>query len=269
MNGSLKDTTIQRWDKVKSLLIAKCCLGATRVSPGLLHTVGPAAWCPRAPPRAGSPAEATGSRAPRARPAPPPAGVMDGRGAGGLSGLIDEVRADGRRVTRGGRRRARGGGRAQTRRRSGSAPAGRPRPCGAPGPGSAEGAAGEEARPGPGARARPRFLSAGASLPAPAPSPSWPQPSPGAVPPSRSPLSRSTAPATPILPGRQGRARVQAAAAARAPPGDSAIPAGRGAPLRRDSAAANVAEAAQFRRRTVGFRELVPRDARGEIAGRR
>lgn len=52
---------------------------------------------------------------------------MDGSGAGGLSGLIDEVRADGRRVTRGGRRRARGGRRPQTRRRSGSAP-GRPRP---------------------------------------------------------------------------------------------------------------------------------------------
>lgn len=63
-------------------------------------------------------------------------GVMDGRGAGGLSGLIDEVRADRRRLTRGGWRRARAGGRAQTRRRSRSAPGRRQRPTGAPRPGS-------------------------------------------------------------------------------------------------------------------------------------
>lgn len=71
---------------------------------------------------------------------PPPytrcPGLMDGRGAGGLSGLIDEVRADRRRLTRGGRRRARAGGRAQTRRRSRSAPGRRQRPTGAPRPGS-------------------------------------------------------------------------------------------------------------------------------------
>lgn len=61
---------------------------------------------------------------------------MDGRGAGGLSGLIDEVRTDRRRLTRGGGRRARAGGRAQTRRRSRSAPGRRQRPTGAPRPGS-------------------------------------------------------------------------------------------------------------------------------------
>lgn len=59
---------------------------------------------------------------------PAPARVMDGRGAGCLSGLIDEVCADSRRITLGGRRRARGGGRAQTQRRSGSAPGRQPPP---------------------------------------------------------------------------------------------------------------------------------------------
>lgn len=70
----------------------------------------------------------------RRRPRCP--GLMDGRGAGGLSGLIDEVRADRRRLTRGGGRRARAGGRAQTRRRSRSAPGRCQRPTGAPRPGS-------------------------------------------------------------------------------------------------------------------------------------
>jgi hypothetical protein len=70
-------------------------------------------------------------------PSPPsPPGLMDGRGAGGLSGLIDEVRTDRRRLTRGGGRRARAGGRAQTRRRSRSAPGRRQRPTGASRPGS-------------------------------------------------------------------------------------------------------------------------------------
>lgn len=89
-------------------------------------------------------------RLPAQSPRPHPAAVMDGRGAGGLSGLIDEVRVDGRRVTRGGRRRARAGGRAQTRRRSGSAPGrptDRPRP-----PARPARLRGGEAPPGPGAR---------------------------------------------------------------------------------------------------------------------
>lgn len=80
---------------------------------------------------------------------------MDGRGAGGLSGLIDEVRAEGRRVTRGGRRRARGGRGRRLGGARGQPPAGRARPSGAPRPGSAEGAASAEAPPGawrPGAR---------------------------------------------------------------------------------------------------------------------
>ncbi|XP_059956526.1 collagen alpha-1(I) chain-like [Mesoplodon densirostris] len=131
-----------------------------------------------------------GSRSPEGPPAPvararPPRGapcasgragrVMDGSGAGGLSGLIDEVRADGRRVTRGGGRRAPGGGRTQTRRRSGSAPGRPPPPPGAPRPGSAEGAAGAEGPPRPGTRcaaplpprrrpaSRPRLPAAAAS----------------------------------------------------------------------------------------------------------
>lgn len=82
---------------------------------------------------------ASGGQASRpACPTPSPPGVMDGYGAGGLSGLIDEVRADRRRLTRGGGRRAQAGGRAQTRRRSRSAPGRRQRPTGAP-PGPARG----------------------------------------------------------------------------------------------------------------------------------
>lgn len=230
--------------------------------PGLTHS---------GPGRPVHPGVSPGRALPRRPPAPEPraAGVMDGRGAGGLSGLIDEVRADGRRVTRGGRRRARGGGRAQTRRRSGSAPAGRPRPGGAPRPGSAEGAAGAEARPGPGARARPRFLSAGASLPAPGapalaaaarPEPSLPRGAPS--PARRRPQLRS-------YPGARGRASVQAAAAAR-------LPRGSGRALEAGSAAANVAQAAQCGRRTedggrrtAGFTESLPRDVRGGKSGRR
>lgn len=89
-------------------------------------------------------------------PPPSPPGVMDGRGAGGLSGLIDEVRTDRRRLTRGGGRRARAGGRAQTRRRSRSAPGRRQRPTGASRPGSGA----LEAEPG-------APLAGGASFPAP------------------------------------------------------------------------------------------------------
>lgn len=76
----------------------------------------------------GSPAVGPRARCPALPPAPAPARVMDGRGAGCLSGLIDEVCADSRRVTLGGGRRARDGGRAQTQRRSGSAPGRQPPP---------------------------------------------------------------------------------------------------------------------------------------------
>lgn len=96
------------------------------------------AWLPGAHGPVPGPALLRGSRVPgscalvplaRCPALPPaPARVMDGRGAGCLSGLIDEVCADSRRVTLGGRRRARGGGRAQTQRRSGSAPGRQPPP---------------------------------------------------------------------------------------------------------------------------------------------
>lgn len=89
-------------------------------------------------------------------PPPWPPDVMDGRGAGGLSGLIDEVRTDRRRLTRGGGRRARAGGRAQTRRRSRSAPGRLQRPTGASRPGSGA------LKPEPGAP-----LAGRASFPAP------------------------------------------------------------------------------------------------------
>ncbi|CAI9158728.1 unnamed protein product [Rangifer tarandus platyrhynchus] len=143
---------------------------------------------------------------------------MDGRGAGGLSGLIDEVRADSRRVTRGGGRRARGGRRAQTLRRSGSAPGRPPPPRGAPRIGSAEGAAGAEALPQPGARRA-------AQLP-PGCGPASRPRSPAPLPPDRrrSLLGGGPAPGPRLLPAAAVRARARA----RSPPSPAAYR-GRGA----------------------------------------
>ncbi|XP_055283942.1 sterile alpha motif domain-containing protein 1-like [Moschus berezovskii] len=131
-------------DRKRRFRAARGCFRATwsggRWPPLSRSPEGPSAPGPRPPPARGAL-----RLGPRGR-------VMDGRGAGGLSGLIDEVRADSRRVSRGGGRRARGGRRAQTPRRSGSAPGRPPPPRGAPRIGSAEGAAGAEALPQPGAR---------------------------------------------------------------------------------------------------------------------
>lgn len=224
---------MQKCRKVKSLLIEKCCLGATRVygrrggltyrGPGrLVHPGGRL-------PGAGSPAEATGSRAPRARPSAAARRVMDGRGAGGLSGLIDEVRADGRRVTRGGGRRARGGGRAGADSAALGVSPGRPPPPLRRAPARArlpEGAAGAEARPGPGAPCAARLPPRGRLAPAPgapAPLPSRrPRPGPGDPPPARP---------RPQLRAYRG-ARAVPASRPRRPPtlprGDRATPAGLG-----------------------------------------
>lgn len=101
------------------------------------HRVDPAPLCTRACPGPRSPAGVAGSQAPRARP--PRAGPCAAARARAcprdgwqrsrlLSGLIDEVCADSRCVTLGGRRRAPGGRRAQTQRRSGSAPGRQPPP---------------------------------------------------------------------------------------------------------------------------------------------
>lgn len=172
-------------------------------------------------PRSPEGPSAPGQRPPPARGAlrlGPRGRVMDGRGAGGLSGLIDEVRADSRRVTRGGGRRARGGRRAQTLRRSGSAPGRPPPPRGAPRSGSAEGAAGAGALPQPGARCAAR-LPPGCG---PASRPRWPAP----LPPGR---RRSPAPGPRLLPGRRGPRQgpsPEPAPASRAPGGRSAFPSG-------------------------------------------
>ncbi|XP_036281103.1 transcription initiation factor TFIID subunit 4-like [Pipistrellus kuhlii] len=196
-------------------------------------------------PGAGSPAEATGSRAPRARPRAAARRVMDGRGAGGLSGLIDEVRADGRRVTRGGGRRARGGGRAGADSAALGVSPGRPPPplrrARAPAR-LPEGVAGAEARPGPGAPCaaplppRRRLAPApGSSAPAPLPL-RRPRPGPGdPLPLARARSSALTgAPGPYQRPGRGDRPRS---------PGETGPPprVGARAPLRRDSAAAHVA----------------------------
>lgn len=183
MNTSLKDTRIKRWNKVKYLFIDRKRLppshaGLSRAHRGLarLHCAhrpvpdpsllrgsrdpGPA-------PRSGPPARAL----PKARGAlrchPRPARVMDGSRAGCLSGLIDEVCADSRRVALGGRRRARGGGQAGadsaalgvSPRPAAPATAMRPRRA------SRRGWWGAEAHPGPGARAQAPLPPAAARLP--------------------------------------------------------------------------------------------------------
>lgn len=188
---------------------------------------------------------------------PAPARVMDGRGAGCLSGLIDEVCADSRRVTLGGRRRARGGGRAQTQRRSGSAPGRQPPPlpCSPArlrGGGGGRGSASRAWRP----------CSSPASSPR---SPGFP---PGCglslvrepTPLLPSPLSRFTlAPSSALTGVTQSCAGVRGRGDSPRFPGRAVpFPSDAAAPLRRIAAAPEVSQAAQFRRRIVGSSGIIP-----------